>query len=117
MDIKKIIKKIIITSVMILLVLILKGFDKLMYYSDAFFLTGMFFIGWGALGIVGKYGGHDMFGYAGYYLFNRKSEKYHDYVDYCQQKDAIRSRKKHDFSDIIYGGILILISTIILFLI
>lgn len=105
-----------ISVVVALIVLINKGFNYLVSYSDAFFVGGTIILGVGLLSMLSSFGTFDIFSYSGKYVFNKmRSKDMENYPDYSKGKALNREETKFSFIPyLVVGGFEIIISIVIL---
>lgn len=95
-----------------LLVLFLKGFDKLFYYVDAFGVTGALSVLFGMLLWVTSAGAFSTFGYA--FSTLRAERKYKDLYEYTTAREERASKqKKIQVPYIVIGVCFLIISAIL----
>ena len=90
-----------------LIILALTGFDVLVNYSNALFVTGAIFIAGAIMSVVTYHGGFDTFGYSGHalvYSFRpEKGKKYNDMYEYVQVKTVKKGKyKEYDITNAFY---------------
>lgn len=98
---KKTIIIVIISLLINLIYLIPRGFDELIYYSDAFFISGFSILLIGGLSVLSNLGAFNIFGYSSYYVTNNFKEnttrKYANYSEYAQEKHLTNAKKTYNF--------------------
>ena len=105
-----------------LIYLIVNGFDLMINYCDAFFISGFVITSIGVLSVLSYLGAFDTIGYSFYALgrvFTSKKEldekKYNDLVDYVEKKKSKRGKLKEFFLPYIYSGVFYILLAVILF--
>lgn len=100
-----------------LIILALTGFDVLVNYSNALFITGAIFIAGAIMSVVTYHGGFDTFGYSGHalvYSFRpEKGKKYNDMYEYVQVKKEKRRGNKYNFVPWLIIGAVYVVSSLI----
>jgi len=92
-----------------LLVLWLKGFDKLFFYVDAFSVAGALSVLFGLLLLVSALGAFNTFGYA--FSYFRAERRYKDLYEYTlakQEKQAMRQKTYMPY--IVVGAVFLIMS-------
>ena len=103
--------------------LLVKGFDSLLFYCDAFFIAGFVILAFGILAVLSFFGAFDTLGYSMYSFtraFSKKEEmsnkKYVDLVDYVEKKKEKRGKFKTLFLPYLFSGGFYILLFIILFI-
>ena len=112
----------IVSLLMALLVLIIKGFDKAINYCYAFFISVMLIVCVGWLSFVSNCGAFDIFGYSFKTIKDSLTKEgireYQNMNEYVESKKVKRTKEKLYFLPyIIIGGIFFLMAIIIRFFI
>ncbi len=98
---KKIIVIVIISLLINLIYLMPRGFDELIYYSDAFFISGFAILLIGGLSVLSHLGAFDIFGYSSYYVANNfkanTPRKYANYSEYVEKRHISNAKKTYNF--------------------
>ena len=105
-----------------LIYIILNGFDNIIYYCDACFISGFIIISISILSVLSYFGAFDTISYS-FYAFSRAftkekelgEKKYKDLVDYVEKKKNTRKKFAYSFLPYVYSGLLFMIAAIILF--
>lgn len=105
---KKWIIPVVLTLVFGTVVLLLKGFNLLIYYVDAFGIGGAVTFMIGCLMLLSHLGAFDTIVY-GFSTFKGSKRKYHDLYDLTQEKNLVRSRAKWTFFPFIFVGFVFLV--------
>jgi len=95
-----------------LTILIINGFDKLIYYVNAFSVGGAITFLVGLLALLSSLGAFDTFGYA-FSTFRKRRHK--DLYEYTLAKNEKRSLNRFTFVPYLVVGLLIFIVGMILF--
>lgn len=108
----------IVDIIMILLILLMKGFDKAINYCDAFFIAGLLMICFGGLSFVSNCGAFDIFGYSfktvGTKLSGNPNKEYQNLSAYVESKKDRRLKEKFNFVPyLLVGGVTVFLSFII----
>jgi len=108
----------VVDIVMILLILLMKGFDKAINYCDAFFIAGLLMICFGGLSFVSNCGAFDIFGYSfktvGTKLSGNPNKEYQNLSAYVESKKDRRLKEKFNFVPyLLVGGVTVFLSYII----
>lgn len=112
---KKYITLVIFDVIIVLTILIIKGFDLYINYINAFFVGALFILGIGGIAFCSNSGAFDMFGYSGYYIVQtfrpKEDRKYADIKDYIDQKAEKRKVKNFTFIPyLVVGGVTFIVS-------
>ena len=91
-------------------VLAFYGWDKKIYYCDAFFASGAILVSIGALAFVSYYGGFDIFGYV--FTSLRTNRRYHDLYEYVNAKNEKRKKPYFPFMPYLMVGIVFIIASL-----
>lgn len=103
---------------LVLVYLILNGFNALTYYYDACFASGMIVIFIGFFSLISYFGGFDFFGYAFSAMRGREKRKHKDYYEYATAKQETRSKQEYTFVPyFVVGASFIIIGLLILLVI
>ena len=97
---------------LVLLVLFLKGFDRILAYIDAFSVAGAVSVLFGLLMLVTSLGAFNMFGYA--FSGFRTERKYKDLYEYTVAKQEKVSKQKKIYIPYIVVGVVFLIISLVL---
>ena len=109
---KRYITGLLLAAALTLLILYQKGFDRTIYFVDAFSAAGGIVFLIGLLQLVSYWGAFDTFGYGISKLGNYK--RYADLYEYTQKKREARGRGELVFIPfLVVGAVFILISLII----
>ena len=98
---KKYIVVTIVSLIINIVIVAYKGFDNLIAYCDATFVSGALCIGIGGLSVLGNFGAYDTLGYSIHYVREntlRKDgavKKYNDMHDYIEKQNLKRSKSKY----------------------
>ena len=108
----------VVDIIMILLILLMKGFDKAINYCDAFFIAGLLMICFGGLSFVSNCGAFDIFGYSfktvGTKLSGNPNKEYQNLSAYVESKKDRRLKEKFNFVPyLLVGGVTVFLSYII----
>ncbi|MBR6643470.1 MAG: DUF3899 domain-containing protein [Lachnospiraceae bacterium] len=90
-----------------LLVLWLKGFDKLFFYVDAFSVAGALSVLFGLLLLVSALGAFNTFGYA--FSYFRAERRYKDLYEYTLAKQEKQAMRQKTYMPYIVVGVVFLI--------
>ncbi|MBQ8815172.1 MAG: DUF3899 domain-containing protein [Lachnospiraceae bacterium] len=97
---------------LVLLVLFLKGFDRILAYIDAFSVAGSVSVLYGMLMMVTSFGAFDMFGYA--FSSFRTERKYKDFYEYTVVKKKKQEGKEKTYTPYIIVGVIFLAVSFVL---
>lgn len=98
----------VISTAIVILMLVLRGFDLLIFYVDAFTTAGAVTLLFGLLVLVWYFGAFDSFGYA-LSTVRAEKRKYRTLYDYAQAKKEKRSIGEFVFMPYITVGTLVLL--------
>jgi putative flippase GtrA len=103
---KAYISPIVTCVLLVLLVLILRGFSQTINYVDAFTIAGAVTFLLGMLGMVWYFGAFDTFGYSFAALFRDKDKRYGSLYDYSEAKKEKRSKRGLTFMTFMMVGLI-----------
>lgn len=96
------------TVIIILYVLFTSGFNNLIAYQDAFFITSFIWFAGGILSLVSRDGFFRIFSYSGYYVVNKFRQKHVDnYHDYYFNKEATKENKNWSWTPYFFCGLIL----------
>lgn len=112
---KKYLVSLVIMVLLIISILSSKGYNLLINYCNAFFISGALFIGIGCLSILTNFGAFDVFSYSGRYVVNRiRNVDVERYPEYSENKKEKRKKFRFNFVPYMVLGLIALIVAIIL---
>ncbi|MBQ4563478.1 MAG: DUF3899 domain-containing protein [Lachnospiraceae bacterium] len=97
---------------LVLLVLFLKGFDRILAYIDAFSVAGSVSVLYGLLMLVTSLGAFNMFGYA--FSSFRTERKYKDLYEYTMVKQKKQAGREKTYTPYMIVGVIFLLVSYVL---
>ena len=112
-SLKKYVIIFIVAVILVLIGLLINGFDWTINYVNSFFFSGFAMICIGGLSIINYYGGYDFMAYA----FSKKhvNGKKIQYIDYIEKQNSKRESRQLPFGPYFVIGVLFLIISILIY--